>query len=275
MLNKALLGTPKEFKVTIGSQTHCTASTAKTAYMPGDLVTINISYNTGYHNATVATSTGTPVSKVNNNTYTFVMPSKDVVITASASVMSFTITVNKNAGGNVSVKSVANYGERVTVTMSPLEGYSVGSVSASGASLSGSGNTRTFTMPANNVTINVTFNCVYHTVMTVGKYTEGRIEEYGYYNCGSLSRIPYWKSPTHYLLYLYQDGKDWMMGMGINGENSALPSTIKVNNVQMGSRYIGYGHVSYYNRSIKYDVFKGKTNQKVNVIFDPPPTGYL
>lgn len=280
MLNKALLGTPKEFKVTIGNQTHCTASTAKTAYMPGDLVTINISYNTGYHNATVATSTGTPVSKINNNTYTFVMPSKDVVITASASVMSFTITVNKNAGGNVSVKSVANYGERVTVTMSPLEGYSVGSVSASGASLSGSGNTRTFTMPAGNVVLNVSFKLEYHVIMTVGYSSPSRQHYYGYQknSFGSLSRIPYWNAKSATIRILEGSGRSSsnfsLNVFWIDDVNNAPKRDMRINGFlfpkgqemsQQSPSYITY------NTTEGASLFWGKTGQQIALIFDPPP----
>ena len=289
MLNKALLGTPKEFKVTIGSQTHCTASTAKTAYMPGDLVTINISYNTGYYNATVATSTGTPVSKVNNNTYTFVMPSKDVVITASANVMSFTITVNKNAGGNVSVKSVANYGERVTVSMSPLEGYSVGSVSASGASLSGSGNTRTFIMPANNVTIKVTFNCIYHIRVTIdaapfGTYGNKDRTAYLWGYCkakgkGAISRVPYWGDKNKYLDAIGQYEESLPLGLLVRLYTRGGMETININGITL-SRRLGTNHVNEYispysSSGVGESTMYQKRGQTINIKFDPPPTGYL
>lgn len=282
MLNKALLGTPKEFKVTIGSQTHCTASTAKTAYMPGDLVTINISYNTGYHNATVATSTGTPISKVNNNTYTFVMPSKDVVITASASVMSFKISVNKNDGGNVSVKSVANYGETVTVTLSPAEGYSVGNVSASGVGLSGSGNTRTFSMPAGNVVLNVSFKFEYHVIMTVGYSSPSRQQHYGYQkdSLGSLSRIPYWNSITSTIHTLEGHGRSTFSSniFWIYDVNNAPKRDMRINGflfpkgtemAQVSPSYITY------NSKEGASLFWGKEGQQIALIFDPPPTGYL
>ena len=38
MLHKALLSSPKEFRVSIGTQTYCTASVNKSSAMSGDLV---------------------------------------------------------------------------------------------------------------------------------------------------------------------------------------------------------------------------------------------
>lgn len=71
---------------------------------------------------------------------------------------SYTISKNVSTGGSVSVASSAIYGATVTITISPSTNYSLDSISATGASLSGSGNTRTFTMPAQNVTVNAAFS---------------------------------------------------------------------------------------------------------------------
>ena len=280
MLKKAILGTPKAFKVSIGSQSHCTASVEKSLYSPGELVTVTIAYNVGHNNAVVGTSTGTPVKKVSDTKYTFLMPNKDVVITASASVMSFKITVNKNDGGNVSVKSVANYGETVTVTLSPAEGYSVGNVSASGVGLSGSGNTRTFSMPAGNVVLNVSFKLEYHVIMTVGYSSPSRQHHYGYQkdSFGSLSRIPYWNNITATIYVLEGKGRSsstfstnifWIYDvnnapkrdMRING--FLFPKGQEMSNVSPS--YITY------NSSEGASLFWGKTGQQVALIFDPPP----
>lgn len=70
---------------------------------------------------------------------------------------SYTISKGSMSGGSVSVASSAIYGSTVTITISPSGNYSLDSISVTGASLSGSGNTRTFTMPAQNVTVNATF----------------------------------------------------------------------------------------------------------------------
>lgn len=206
MLHKALLSSPKEFRISIGTQTYCTASVNKSSAMPGDLVTVTIRANTGYGNVKVAVSPSVEVTKVNGTTFTFVMPFTDVAVNASASALDFRINVSKTGQGTVTVKSLAKYGEVVTVTASPSKGYELSSVTASGVTLSGSGDTRTFTMPAKDVTIAVAFVEVVYE-LTVGGYNS-RLVAYGYYTdnnnrtYGSMNKIPYWQKRSWYLAAL-------------------------------------------------------------------------
>lgn len=192
MLHKPLLGTPKEFRVSIGTQTYCTASVNKSSAMPGDVVTITTRANTGYGNVQVGISPSIEVTKVNETTFTFVMPYTNVEVSASASALDFRISVSKTGNGTVTVKSLAKYGETVTVTVAPGTDYLLSSITASGVSLSGSGNTRTFVMPANDVTIQVSFVEDMHG-MVPAKMTIGRLgsmtKSYGYIenSIGSLS----------------------------------------------------------------------------------------
>lgn len=202
MLNKALLSSPKEFRVSIGTQTYCAASVNKSSAMPGDLVTVTVRANAGYGNVKVAVSPSVEVAKVNETTFTFVMPFTDVVVSASASALDFRINVSKTGQGTVTVKSLAKYGETVTVTISAGANYELGSISASGVTLSGSGNTRTFTMPAKDVTIAVAFVEVVYE-LTVGSYTRNEIY-YGYGTTnngtyGAMNKIPYWQKRSWYL----------------------------------------------------------------------------
>ena len=206
MLHKALLSSPKEFRVSIGTQTYCTASVNKSSAMPGDLVTVTVRANTGYGNVKVVVSPSVEVTKVNGTTFTFVMPFTDVAVNASASALDFRINVSKTGQGTVTVKSLAKYGEVVTVTASPSKGYELSSVTASGVTLSGSGDTRTFTMPAKDVTIAVAFVEVVYE-LTVGGYNS-RLVAYGYYTdnnnrtYGSMNKIPYWQKRSWYLAAL-------------------------------------------------------------------------
>lgn len=207
MLHKALLSSPKEFRVSIGTQTYCTAGVNKSSAMPGDLVTVTVRSNTGYGNVKVGVSPSVEVTKVNETTFTFVMPFTDVVVSASASALDFRINVSKTGQGTVTVKSLAKYGEVVTVTASPSKGYELSSVTASGVTLSGSGDTRTFKMPAKDVTIAAVF------VEVVYELTVGRLGDNGYYyygysaldrkTFGSMNKIPYWGSRSHYLTALF------------------------------------------------------------------------
>lgn len=95
MLHKALLFSLKEFRVSIGTQTHCTASVNKSSAMPGDLVTVTVRSNTGYSNVKVVVSPSVEVTKVNVTKFTFVMPFTDVVVSASAMQYKTTwVTIN-------------------------------------------------------------------------------------------------------------------------------------------------------------------------------------
>ena len=214
MWNKALLASPKEFRVSIGTQTYCTASVNKSSAMPGDLVTVTVRANTGYGNVKVGVSPSVAVTKVNETTFTFVMPYTNVEVSASASALDFRINVSKTGNGTVTVKSLAKYGETVTVTVSAGANYELGSISASGVTLSGNGNTRTFTMPAKDVTIAVTFVEVVYE-LTVGAYNYGYDSAFGYYSYsndtyGSMNKIPYWQKRSWYLssLCAYASSRD-------------------------------------------------------------------
>lgn len=205
MLHKALLSSPKEFRVSIGTQTYCTASVNKPSAMPGDIVTVTVRATTGYGNVKVGVSPSVEVAKVNETTFTFVMPVTDVVVSASASALDFRINVSKTGQGTVTVKSLAKYGETVTVTVAAGQDYEFGSISASGVTLSGSGNTRTFTMPAKDVTIAVAFVEVVYE-LTVGGYSRDDIY-YGYGTTnngtyGAMNKIPYWQKRSWYLTEL-------------------------------------------------------------------------
>lgn len=292
MLNKALLASPKEFKISIGTQAHCSVQLSKTSAMPGDKITVTVNPATGYGNTTVGISTNGSVTKVNNTTFTFIMPFTDVVVNASASILSFRINVNKQGSGNVNVKSVANYGETVTVTVAPSNYWYFKSISASVA-LSGSGNSRTFRMPANDVTISVVFGNASITV-TVGYHSNrssvdgSRTYYFGYSKpggYGSLSLIPYWESPNKYLRSIYYREK--VDGSFMRGEidfGDRTPPTAPSFNVlkangnpltkeesSLGSRVT----VLYPGTTASLREFKDKQNQAIVVVFDPPPTGFL
>lgn len=191
MLNKALLSSPKEFRVSIGTQTYCTASVNKSSAMPGDLVTVTVRSNTGYGNVKVGVSPSVEVTKVNETTFTFVMPFTDAVVSASASALDFRISVSKTGQGTVTVKSLAKYGETVTVTVAAGEDYVFDTISSNDVSLSGSGDHRSFVMPAKDVTISVAFNFIYPgytpCYITVGA-TSGIFKMYGYKN-GSFGNL--------------------------------------------------------------------------------------
>ncbi len=88
----------------------------------------------------------------------------------------YTVTCNTATGGTVS-SDVAKQreGETVTLTVTPSSGYNIGTVTVKDASnnsvtVSGTGTTRTFTMPASNVTVSATFTEITHTVYVRKRY---------------------------------------------------------------------------------------------------------
>ena len=97
-------------------------------------------------------------------------------------------TVNKatTTNGSFTVsQTTANAGDTVTITATPSDGYAVDTVTVTGASstvdVTGSGNTYTFTMPAEDVTVSVTF-------------TEGTADQYVVY----LDNEAGWATPYAY-----------------------------------------------------------------------------
>lgn len=76
-------------------------------------------------------------------------------------VPKYTITVNDAEHGVVETdKPLAKVGETVTLTITPEPSYELENLTVNEVALSGEGNTRTFTMPAEDVVINVTFKAV-------------------------------------------------------------------------------------------------------------------
>lgn len=284
MLNKALLASPKEFRVSIGTQTYCTASVNKSSAMPGDLVTVTVRSNTGYGNVKVAVSPSVEVTKVNGTTFTFVMPFTDVAVNASASALDFRINVSKTGQGTVTVKSLAKYGETVTVTVSAGANYELGSISASGVTLSGNGNTRTFTMPAKDVTIAVTFVEVVYE-LTVGVYNYRGDISYGYGETnngtfGAMNKIPYWQKRSWYLtdlsVFAYardSEYPDRLTYSGSIGANSGLaPGSASLTFKDGVTIWISDGDA--YSHS-QYETLRKHEGEVATVKFSTAPDGYL
>ena len=81
-----------------------------------------------------------------------------VMVSAQPDPATYGVNIGTFANGSVSAdKTAAATGETVTLTVYPSSGYELASISATGVTLSGNGNTRTFTMPAQAVTVTATF----------------------------------------------------------------------------------------------------------------------
>ena len=109
--------------------------------------------------------------------------------------VTYTITIaNGITNGTVTANPAsATAGSTVTLTITPAVGYSLNSISAATGSntvtLSGTGNTKTFTMPAGNVTVNASFSIDFSesgcTALPAGTNgtagTSGIYVEFGYW----------------------------------------------------------------------------------------------
>lgn len=167
MLNKDLLLSKKIkfYNIIRGS-----VSNVSLRYSPqidikaGTRVNVIVTVDSGYQNPSVSVTkndgTGSvTVSGSGSNRY-FTMPKSDVTINASASLIPTYSVSGSASGGGISFSKTSGIrtGETVTVYLSPNSYYILSSLTSSPyVSFSGSGNTRTFTMPSSNVNVTATF----------------------------------------------------------------------------------------------------------------------
>lgn len=145
------------YKITTAAVENGTISVNPTSATRGTKITVTVEPDSGYV-CTGVTATGAEVSG-SGETWTFTMPDNDVTVSATFGLKSYAVKVNSATGGKVTANvSSAKKGDTVTLTVTPNDGYTPGKVSVSGAEVSGSGNTYTFTMPAQDVTVSATFN---------------------------------------------------------------------------------------------------------------------
>jgi hypothetical protein len=127
----------------------------------GATVNITATPDTGYEldTLTVKDANEQDVTVTGN---TFTMPASNVTVSATFKKVSYNVTTSSGGNGTISVKETANYGDTVTITALPSEGYALKTLTVtkndgSTVAASGTGNSYTFTMPAANVTVSATF----------------------------------------------------------------------------------------------------------------------
>ena len=167
MFNNKMLFSNAKFAISIGSHTNGNISVSPSGkQFPGKVITITLSANTHYKfsSVTVTRANGAtvPLTTVTSGSkYTFKMPASNVTVYAVFSQLPrYSITVNGAANGTLRASKTSGIyaGETITITATPNSFYKTNSISASpNVTLSGSGNTRTFVMPSNNVTVSGSF----------------------------------------------------------------------------------------------------------------------
>lgn len=113
------------------------------------------------------TFTSVPADLTIGGDYSFVMPAGDVEINVSFKTIEYTVTLDIEGKGtgtlNGDYTEIANafYKDSVSVTLKAAQGYELESVTVNGAETvyetTVDGDTYTFTMPAEDVTVNVVF----------------------------------------------------------------------------------------------------------------------
>lgn len=175
------------YSISVSSGRGGSAAASAGSAKKGERITITCSPNDGYETESVtATSSDGSVSvSGSKNSYSFTMPAGDVTVSVSFSKKpetTYSISVSAGTGGSATASaSSASQGTNVTISCVPAEGYEVDSVTASGpsgsVSVSGSGNSYSFTMPAGNVSVSVTFKLLPATTysITIGSLEHGSI----------------------------------------------------------------------------------------------------
>jgi hypothetical protein len=160
------------YAITITTPENGTVTADMTTAAAGKTVTLTIEPATGYELETLT------VKDAYNNTFTvtgntFTMPARAVTVTATFKKIDYAINIANNIeNGKVSVTSgetTANYGDEVTLTITPETGYEVEKIAVT----YGDGQivkviAYKFTMPASAVTVSATFKA---TTPVVSNFT--------------------------------------------------------------------------------------------------------
>lgn len=141
-----------------------TLTTNKSTAHYGDTVTLTKTPAAGYQ---FSSWTKTPSTLSINGSNQFTMPAQNVSVTANWTKINYSVGTSVSSGsGTLSTnKSTAQVGDTVTITASPSAGYSAGTPSASGITFAAAGTNKwTFTMPAGNVTVSISFSKITYTI---------------------------------------------------------------------------------------------------------------
>ncbi|MGN0683074.1 MAG: InlB B-repeat-containing protein, partial [Oscillospiraceae bacterium] len=159
------------YAITIADAVKDYVSTDHSTAAANTTITISLIEKNGYRvkdgTLKVTKSGNTAVTVINN---TFTMPTEAVTITAELEKINYTIETSAT-NGTITVtdgKTSANVSDEIRFTVSPSTGYQLKDASIKvndgAVSVSESGGTYTFTMPAENVTITAEFEAQTYTV---------------------------------------------------------------------------------------------------------------
>ena len=152
------------YSVSINKPVGGTATLSATSAGYGELITVTATPSTGYELDSI-TVNGREIE-----ISTFGMPDSAAVVVVTFKKIDYKITVKQPVNGTAGVsKNPANYGDTITVTATPAEGYTLDTIKVNGTALK-SGVT-TFTMGNAATTVEVTFKKIQYSITV--KYTTG------------------------------------------------------------------------------------------------------
>ena len=167
--------TQKSYSITKGSMTNGDVNVASSATY-GSTVNISASPAIGYQlsGITVTKASGGTVNVSGGlNSKSFVMPECSVTVSAVFAPIDYLVSVaNSIPNGSIGVSKTtdAHIGDTITITGIPSTGYALDTVTVTSGSnnidVIGTGNSRSFTMPAGNVTINASFTALSYSIST-------------------------------------------------------------------------------------------------------------
>ncbi len=138
----------------------------------GQNITITTTPGTGYSygGATIKnTSSGATYTTLNSSTKTFKMPEYNITIIPIWTANTYTVTRASVTGGSITGAASGTYGSTYTITATPSTGYSYGGATIKNTSTGATyttlnASTKTFTIPAYNVTITPIWTANTYTV---------------------------------------------------------------------------------------------------------------
>lgn len=157
----------QSYALTLSSEEHGSLSAVPSGNVQwGTEVALTIAPDTGYELDAISAKDadgGDVALSGSGNERTFTMLKNDVTVTASFKKQTYSVTVNDSEHGEVisSATGPVEWGTEVTLTIAPSAGYVLDAIGATSGenpvTLTGDGDTRTFTMPKGDVTVTATF----------------------------------------------------------------------------------------------------------------------
>ena len=164
------------YTVSISSTPNGTVTASKTSANVDEIITLTATPDNGYNLAGFTVTSGGQNIEVKDNS--FKMPAGNVTVSATFTAGSYTISVDSNIehGSVTADKTTAHFGDVITLTATPVDGYQFGAftVTSGGQTVALSGN-NTFTMPAGDVTVSATFTAIGYSITLPATITGGTV----------------------------------------------------------------------------------------------------